>query len=168
MGLCFTARVRSLLELPDLPQNGSLLGFLRGQVSPPSGPGRAYALGDWELHTHPDLMDRLCELAPGWPLTAAYGVPLLASEGVAAVVALGTGWLAVRIDRLPASVMTLESAPAWTFAGGDWYIVDPWQGQLSAADGTRVLRGLVSGALSYAASLVGRQAQQRSRSRRRR
>ena len=169
MGLCFTARVQPLLELPDLPLNGSLLGFLRSQASWPSDPlGRAYALGTWELHTHPDLMKRLCELAPGWPLTAAYGVPLLASEGVAAVVALGSGWLAVRIGRLPANVMTLESAPAWTFAGGDWHIVDPWQGQLSAADGTRVLRGLVSGALSYAASLVGKQAQQRSRSRRRR
>jgi hypothetical protein len=159
--------VRPLLELPDLPQNGSLLGFLRSQGSPPSGPGRAFALGAWELHTHPDLMDRLCELAPGWPLTAAYGVPLLAYEGVAAVAALGTGWLAVRIDHLPANIKTRESAQAWTFAGGDWHIVDPWQGQLSAADGTRVLRGLVSGALSYAASLAGKRPQQRSRSPRR-
>jgi hypothetical protein len=142
-----------LQDLPDLPQNGSLLGFLRGPASPPSGPGD-YALGAWQLHTHPDLMDRLSELAPGWPLTAAYGVPLLAYEGVAAVVALGTGWLAVRIDHLPANIKTLESAPAWTFAGGDWHIVDPWQSQLSSADGTAVLRGLVRGALSYAASLA--------------
>src|SRR6266436_4633215 len=92
------AGVRSLRELPDLPQDRSLLSFLRSQASPPSGPGRAYALRAWELHTHPDLMDRFCELAPGWPLAAAYGVPLLASEGVAAVVALGTDWPAVRID----------------------------------------------------------------------
>jgi hypothetical protein len=112
-------------------------------------------------------MDRLCELAPGWPLTAAYGVPLLACDGVAAVVALGTGWLAARIDRLPASIKTLEPAAAWTFAGGDWHIVDPWQGELSAADGTRVLRGLVSGALSYAGSLVGTRPQRRSRTPRR-
>jgi hypothetical protein len=104
--------------LPDIPQNGSLLSFLRSQASPPSGPGRAYALGAWELHTHPDLMDRLCELAPGWPLAAAYGVPLLVFEGVAGVVALGTDWLAVRIDRLLANIKTLEPAPAWTFAGG--------------------------------------------------
>lgn len=156
-----------MLELPDLPQNGLLLGFLRGQASPPKL-GRADALGEWELHTHPDLMERLCELAPGWPLTAAYGVPILACEGVAAVVALGTDWLAVRIDRLPVGIKTLEPAPAWTFAGGDWHIVDPWQGQLSSADGTRVLRGLVGGALSYAASLAGKRPHVRSRSRRRR
>lgn len=149
--------MRPLPELPDLPQNGSLLGFLRSQASPPSGPGRAYALGAWELHTHPDLMERLCDLAPGGPLIAAYGVPLLAYEGVAAVVALGTGWLAVRIDRLPVNIKTLKPAPAWTFAGGDWHIIDPWQGELAAADGTCVLRGLVSEALDYAASLVGKE-----------
>jgi hypothetical protein len=56
--------MRPLQELPDLPQNASLLDFLRSQASPPSGPGD-YALGAWQLHTHPDLMDRLCELAPG-------------------------------------------------------------------------------------------------------
>ena len=155
-----------LQELPDLPQNASLLGFLRSQASPPSGPGD-YALGAWQLHTHPDLIGRLSELAPGWPLTAAYGVPLLASEGIAAAVALGTDWLAVRIDPVPAGVETCEPAAAWTFAGGDWHIVDPWQGQLSQAEGTRGLRGLVFGALSYAGSLAGKQPQQRSRSRRR-
>lgn len=158
--------MRPVQELPDLPQNASLLDFLRSQASPPSGPGD-YALGAWQLHTHPDLIDRLCELAPGWPLAAAYGVPLLACDGIAAVVALGTGWLAVRIDALPANVKTLEPAPAWTFTGGDWHIVDPWQGQLSSAAGTRVLRDLVSGALTYAASVAGKGGQQRSRSRRR-
>jgi hypothetical protein len=37
-------------------------------------------------------------------------LPLLACEGVAAVVALGTGWLAVRIDPLATNVKTLEPA----------------------------------------------------------
>ncbi len=147
--------MRPLQELPDLPQNATLLEFLRSQASSPSGPGD-YALGAWQLHTHPDLMERLCELAPGWPLTAAYGVPLLAREGIAAVVALGTDWLAVRIDGLPANVETGGAAPAWSFAGGDWHIVDAWQGGLPSADGTRVLRGLVSGALSYAGRLAGK------------
>jgi hypothetical protein len=51
----------------------------------------------------------------------------------------------VRIDRLSASIKALEPAPAWTFAGGDWHIADPWRSQLSSADGIRVLRGLVRG-----------------------
>src|SRR5215469_5936969 len=99
--------MRPLQELPDLPQNASLLDFLRSQASPPSGPG-GYALDAWQLHTHPDLMDRLCELAPGWPLAAAYGVPLLARDGVAAVVALGTSWLVARIASLPAGIEVKE------------------------------------------------------------
>lgn len=148
--------MRSLHELPDLPQNADLLDFLRGQARPPGELGPVGALGAWELHTHPDLIDRLCELAPGWPLTAAYGIPLLARDGAAAVVALGTGWLAVRIDHMPADIKTLEPAPAWTFVRDNWHIVDPWQGQLPSADGTRTLRGLVSGALSYAAGLAGK------------
>lgn len=43
--LCsYAAEVEMLLELPDLPLNAGLLDFLRGQASPPSGPGD-YTLG---------------------------------------------------------------------------------------------------------------------------
>jgi hypothetical protein len=112
-------------DLPDLPPNAALLEYLRPRASWPASPGHGYTLGSWELHTHPDLMERLCDLAPGWPLTAAYGVPVLACEGIAAVVALGTRPLA-----------------------------DPWQNQLPRAEGTRILTALVSAALAHAASLA--------------
>lgn len=140
-------------ELPDLPQNAVLLEFLREQASPPSGPGD-YTLGPWQLHTHPDLIARLRELAPGWPVTAAYGIPLLASEGIAAVVALGTDWLAVRIDSLPPEVDTEDPALQWSFACEDWHIISPWQGHLSGDDADRILIDLVSAALAYAAGLA--------------
>ena len=97
--------MESLLPLPDVPQNAELLAFLREQASAPDGPGD-YALGYWQLHAHPDLMERLRDLAPGWPLTAACGIPMLAGEGIAAVVALGTSWLAVRIGDLSPDVET--------------------------------------------------------------
>ena len=42
------------------------------------------------MHAHPDLIGVLRDLAPGFPLTAAYGFPLLAWDGIAAIVALGT------------------------------------------------------------------------------
>jgi hypothetical protein len=140
-------------ELPDLPQNAAVLDFLLDQASLPSGPGD-YTLGAWQLHTHPDLMARLCELAPGCPLTAAYGVPLLASEGIAAVVALGTDWLAVRVGCLPPEIETEDPAPEWSFARGDWHVISPWQSQLSGADALRILAALVSAALAHAASLA--------------
>jgi hypothetical protein len=143
--------VEPLLPLPDLPQNASLLEFLRYQSRPPSGPGD-YTLGSWQLHTHPDLMERLRELAPGWPLTAAYGVPMLARDGIAVLVALGTDWLALRIGQLPPWVQTKDPAPAWTFAGGDWHIISPWRTGLGA-EGDRKLRELVAAALADAASL---------------
>jgi hypothetical protein len=106
------------------------------------------------LHTHPDLIGRLRGLAPGWPLTAAYGVPLLACEGIAAVIALGTDWLVVRAGSLPSGVETEDPAPEWSFAHGDWHVLSPWQSQLSGADAERVLTALVSAALAHAASLA--------------
>jgi hypothetical protein len=145
--------VESLLQLPDRPANAALLDYLRGQATLPGGP-RDYALGSWQLHTHPDLMERLHDLAPRWPLTAAYGVPLLARDGIAAVVALGTSWLAVRMESLPPDIEIREPDPAWSLAGDSWHFISPWQSQLPAAEGTRVLRELVSTALAHAASLA--------------
>jgi hypothetical protein len=142
-------------QLPDLPANAALIDFLRAQAAWPTGRDD-YVLGDWQLHAHPDLLDRLSELAPGWPLTAAYGVPILARDGVAAVVALGTGYLAVRIEYLPPGVEPLEADPAWSVAGDGWHFVSPWPNQLPAADGTRLLRELVAAALSRAGSLAGK------------
>lgn len=141
------------LELPELPQNAELLHFLRQQASPPAG-ADDYTLGSWQLHTHPDLLSRLRELAPGWPLTAAYGVPLLACQGIAAVVALGTDWLAVRIGDLPPQVEAEDPAPWWPFVHGDWHLISPWPDRLTRADSVRILRALVSGALEYAGRLA--------------
>jgi hypothetical protein len=140
--------VDPLLELPDLPQNAVMLSYLRGQASPPSGPDD-YVLGSWQLHAHPDLIGALRDLAPGWPLTATYGVPLLACGGVAAVVALGMDRLAVRVDDLSADVEADDDpAPEWSFAGQGRHVVALWQ------NGERALRELVAAALAHPAALA--------------
>jgi hypothetical protein len=140
--------VDPLLELPDLPQNAVMLGYLRGQASLPSDRDD-YVLGSWQLHAHPDLIGVLRDLAQGWPLTAAYGVPLLACDGVAAVVALGTDFLAVRMDELPAGVEADEDpAPEWSFIGQGWHVVALWQ------NGEHALRELVAAALAHAGDLA--------------
>ena len=151
----YPAHVEPLLELPDLPQNATLLDYLRGQASLPSGPGD-YTLGAWQLHTHPDLLERLLELAPGWALTAAYGVPLLASDGIAAVAALGTNFPAIRIGHLPPGIEAENPAPEWTFTRDGWRIISPWQSHLPSTQGARTLRELVSAALAHAASLAAK------------
>jgi hypothetical protein len=138
-------------ELPELPANAGLLTYLRSQASPPDGPGD-YTLGPWQLHTHPDLISLLRSLAPDLPITAAYGVPLLAPEGVAAVVALGMDWLAVRIDELPPGIEADddEPGPQGLSVTEGWQIILAWQD-------SQALRDLVSTALARAASLAAPQ-----------
>ncbi len=151
----YAAAVEELLDLADAPPNAELLEFLRGQASPPSGPGD-YALGPWQLHAHPDFIGELRRLAPGLPLTAAYGVPMLASEGIAAVVALGSAWLVVRVDHLPAGAdVDDDPPPEWSFAGDGWQVLSPVQ-SLPGPDLARVMGELVAAALSSAASLADR------------
>jgi hypothetical protein len=143
------------LDLPSIraehPQNAALLDFLRAQGSPPSGPDD-YALGEWQLHTHPDLLDRLAQLASRAPLHAAYGVPVLAYEGIAAAAALGTSTLLV---RLPAAPTNLEvGTPVPSLADHGWCAVDAWQSELPSAEGARRLSGAIQGALANARELT--------------
>jgi hypothetical protein len=88
-------------------------------------------------------------------VTAAYGVAILAGEGVAAVVALGTDYLVVRVDYLPAGVDTENPAPQWAFAPGSWHVINPLQSQLTGAEAERILGEMVSAAVAHAASLSG-------------
>ena len=102
-----------LLQLPDLSQNAALLDYLRGQASPPGGPGD-YTPRSLAAARSPRPDRTTSPTRAGWPLTAAHGVPLLACEGIAAAAALGTDWLAVRIGHLPPSVETEDPAPEWS------------------------------------------------------
>ena len=137
------------LDLPSIraehPLNAALLDFLRAQGCPPGGPDD-YALGAWQLHTHPDLLDRLAELARHAPLHAAYGVPVLAREGIAAVAAVGTSVLLVRLPAAPSGLEAGTSVPF--LAGHGWQAVDAWQSELPSAEGTRRLSGTVRRALA--------------------
>lgn len=153
--MCIIFGMEELHELPDIPQNAALLEYLRGQASPPSGPDD-YALGPWQLHTHPDLMALLRELMPGWPLTAAYGIPLLASDGIAAVAAFGTEWLAFRIDPLPPGIeIEDEQEPAWLSCVRDgWHLLSPVQNRLPRGEVGPTLRALAAAALAHAATLA--------------
>ncbi|MDA5281206.1 hypothetical protein [Streptomyces sp. Isolate_45] len=73
--------------LPNLPQNTVLRDLLRQQGVPQER--GAYVYEGCELHTHPDLVERLEDLAPQWPVPATFGMPVLATKGIAAVVGWG-------------------------------------------------------------------------------
>jgi hypothetical protein len=138
--------VEPAAALPDIPANRVLLDYLRGQASPPSGPDD-YALGEWQLHTHPDVVEQLDRLAQGIGRhIPAYGVPVLARKGVAAVVALGTGWLMIKIAEVPAG-LELES-PVEGLSEHGWQAVSAFQ---PTAQAEQELTRLISAALDQAA-----------------
>lgn len=138
--------------LPRLPQNTALLDLLRKQGVPQER--GTYAYEGWELHTHPDLVARLEDLAPRWPVLATFGVPVLAAKGIAAVVARGTSTLLVRLPGAPTEPLEYaEPCPPLTDPSQAWHSVCPWQGELPSAESKRLLALLVQHALSYAASL---------------
>ncbi|MER7757520.1 hypothetical protein [Kitasatospora sp. NPDC097643] len=136
--------------LPELPENRALLDHLRAQAAR-ARPGEEFALGDWCLHTHPDLYERFAGLLPGRPLTSVYGVPVAAHAGVAAAVALGTSVLLVRLPGPPADVAPGEPVPPLT--DGEWYSLAPFPGRSGAADGDDALRAVLRAALWHAREL---------------
>jgi hypothetical protein len=112
--------------LPNLPQNAVLLDLLREQGVPQEN--GAYLYEGWELHTHPDLVERLEDLAPRWPVVASFGVPVLAAKGIAAVAAWGTGMLLARLPEAPLEPLEpADPCPPLTDPGQGWYTVCPWQ-----------------------------------------
>jgi hypothetical protein len=138
----------SMPLLPELAQNAALLDYRRAQRLP----ARDWPLGEWELNTHPDLMERLAKLAPDQTLYNVYGVPALASEGIAAAVAIGTSWLLVRLPSIPEDLEAGDPLPPLT--DQDWMSVNPWQIQLSTVEGTRRLSDVIRSALDHARSLA--------------
>ncbi|MFG2921867.1 hypothetical protein ACGFYA_10120 [Streptomyces sp. NPDC048305] len=140
------------MTLPELPQNRALLDLLRQQGVPQES--GAYAYEGWELHAHPDLVERLEDLAPPWPVLAVFGVPVLAAKGTAAVVGWGMGILLVRLPEAPAEPLELaKPCPPLTDPGQGWYSVCPWQSELHSAESKAQLSLLIRHALSYAATL---------------
>ncbi|MFJ6486710.1 MULTISPECIES: hypothetical protein [unclassified Streptomyces] len=141
-----------MTALPNLPQNTSLVDLLRAQGVPQERGAHSYE--GWELHTHPDLVERLEDLVPRWPVLATFGVPVLAAKGIAAVVAWSMDTLLVRLPEAPTELLKPASpCPPLTDPGQGWYSVCPWQGELSSMESKRLLSLLVQQSLSYAASL---------------
>ena len=69
-------------RLPDEarnPVNHDVLQFLERQARPAKPAYAAYDIDEYELHTHPDLIERFAEAGAGLdaPMVAVYGVPVL-------------------------------------------------------------------------------------------
>jgi hypothetical protein len=106
------------------PQNATLHALLRQHGV--KGTGEVYDLDGWQLHTHPDLCDRLQSLNPAC-YRAVFGVPILSNDrGLYFGVAMGTSVLALRLPGSEAAEAAHTGARGFPDAGDAWTAVDPW------------------------------------------
>ena len=90
------------------------------------GTGDVYDLDGWQLHTHPDLCDRLRSLNPQ-AYQGMYGVPVLSTgRGALFAVAMGTSLLALRLPDAEAAEAKAAGARDWSEGGDGWLAVEPW------------------------------------------
>jgi hypothetical protein len=138
--------------------NADIGNWLRAQTHRPRGrlwTRRKVPLQD--LRCHPDLCERLDELAHGLPgVRVRYvgGLPILVHPGgVVFAVGGGTTWSAL---RLPPRVHTAIIRSEWGLRGleGEWIDVDPWLSDIPRHDGLRRLRGWSRAAYDHAAELA--------------
>jgi len=106
------------------PKSAALESLLRKQGV--KGTGDVYDLDGWQLHTHPDLCERLQSLNP-FCCHGLYGVPVLASDrGVLFGVATGTSLLALRLPEPEFMEAKVAGGRVYTEGGEGWIAVDPW------------------------------------------
>ena len=135
---------------PATAANASLRRFLDAQAVPDHS---TWAFGGYELHTHPDLLERLEQLAPrGTEVVPMAGVAVLVVDGrVASGVALGTSTLLVRsgtpVDGLEPATTIDELTP-------DWVAVNAWQSDIIRADGTARLEAALTTSATLARNLL--------------
>ena len=135
------------------PQDDAKLrAVLRRQSAEPSDEQRSpWDIDDYELHAHPDLIDRLRELGEGSQRSVApmFGLPVLVRPGGHTfAIAVGTSTLLLRLDEEPTDVR-LSSKPGWFDLAG-WVALDAWQPDRPSTEGFRVLRDLMRRAFEQA------------------
>jgi hypothetical protein len=136
----------------DQAANRTLIASLKRQAVVPNERQRSqWDIDGYELHAHPDLVERLGQLGEGShrDVTAAYGLPVLVRPiGRPFAVAVGTSTLLLRVGVEPDDVL-MSDAPSWFRAKG-WVSVDAWQVDLPREEGTARLRKWVGEAFDKA------------------
>ena len=136
-------------EAKRIPANREVLTFLESQAAPTNPKTASWDIDSYELHSHPDLTERLLEVTTGLNVhpVAAYGVTCV-SHPNGVLFAFVRGGFVVFL-RLPHS-KTAASQPA---VGRDWFKTDAFPTELSKPAGTAALSGIVKESWTYAGSL---------------
>jgi hypothetical protein len=135
------------VTLPDSALNRDLLVYARTRAQPATGSG--YDLDGWELHVHPDLIERLEDVA-GSPkaVVPLYGVVVVVVRDIAVAMAEGTSTLLLRLPNAPQDVeLGVLIEP---LCSNGWQAVSPWQSDLPSAVGLARLSALLQEAREHA------------------
>jgi hypothetical protein len=111
-----------------------------------------------ELRTHPDLVERVLEIAPARDhVRILMGAPVLVTPGGAVYgFAFGMRVLGLHVGGDTNGFARIETKTPPSTGGGvialndEWISVDPWMTTLSKTDGLARLKALVARALEFA------------------
>ena len=131
--------------LEAVPENHQVLANLRQSAEPASS---EYRLGAFELHTHPDVCERLDQVARDSRSVGVYGCCARATRGsVLYAIGRGTTTIALRLPDGPVREAVLAHggrlAPE---LGIDWVAADVWLSEVPRAGGTALLVAWVEAA----------------------
>lgn len=136
-------------ELEAVPANRPVLVALRRSAEPARS---EYRLGAFEQHVHPDVCERLDQLAGGGRSVGAYGLcARVGRGGVLFAIGMGTGGIALRLPTgaVREAVMAHGGTPD-NDLGPDWVIADAWLSKLPGAEGSALLAGWIDAARLFA------------------
>jgi len=131
--------------LEAVPENRLVLAWLR----PLAEAARSeYRMGRFEMHTHPDVCERLDQLARGGRAVGAYGLCARAARGgVLYALGMGTSSIALRLpDGHAREAVLANGGRIDPDLGPDWVLADAWLSTLSGADGSSLLAAWVEAA----------------------
>ena len=126
------------------PRNATLFARLRAAGEPARS---VFRLGGWELHAHPDLCERLDEVAVTGRRVELFGLPGRAtSSGAIYAVAQGTGTILLRAPGdIREDILEHGGTPAADI-GHDWVRADAWLSDVPRAAGSALLAGWLEAA----------------------
>ena len=146
-------RAADLEALEREPANASMLAYLRDHSAPLTRRNASpWDIDGFELHTHPDLSERLEEVGAGLPgggrFVGVYGyATLVDSHHVIRAVALGNAGFAFRVaDPAVRADIEANSRFHWSSGGGDWVGADAWPVDLPLAVGSDRVRAWLTAA----------------------
>jgi len=130
-------------------ENRDVLEALRRGATP-RDPDDPYAIDAFTLRTHPDLSERLADVAGdlrGGRILGIYGYSALVCGDVVCAVAMGTGHLRLRIaDPAIRDEIAVDGGTTDPELGRGWIGLSAWLTDVPRAEGTARLRRWVAAA----------------------